>query len=197
MPPVNEMTHRAMRVLIVEDEPRLRELLAEVVPEMGFPARPARSAEEARRAMREEPADILILDLQLPGMGGMELLEEIRRDWPATQVIILTGFGDLPAAQQAIRLDVVEFLTKPCHLRDIELALEHARRRRVESPRSPSIAPADKGQTLTLAEVECEQILAALGRHNGNKTAAAAELGISRRKLHYKLVEYRAKGFVD
>jgi DNA-binding NtrC family response regulator len=196
MAQANEVSHRAMRVLIVEDEPRLRELLADVVPEMGFPARPSRSAEEALRILREEPVDILILDLQLPAMGGMELLEQVRREWPATQVIILTGFGDLAAAQQAIRLDVVEFLTKPCHLRDIELALDHARRRVAASSRATA-APASQERAQTLADAECRQILAALSRHGGNKTAAAAELGISRRKLHYRLAEYRAKGFVD
>jgi DNA-binding NtrC family response regulator len=118
----------------------------------------------------------------------------LRKEWPAAQVIILTGYGDLPAAQRAIRLGVVEFLTKPCHLRDVELALERARQRREmiwTSQPDPDNAP-QQAKAVTLANLEQQQILAALDRHQGNKTAAAAELGISRRTLHYRLAQYRS-----
>ena len=69
--------------------------------------------------METNPHDIAILDLQLPLMSGMEFFEAIRRDWPATQVIVITGFGDLAAAQRAIHLDVVDFISKPFHLGDL------------------------------------------------------------------------------
>ena len=197
MPALTEMPSRTLRVLIVEDESRLRDLLAEVIPEMGFPALAVRSAEEALRIMQSDAYEILILDLQLPVMGGMELFERVHRDWPATQVIVLTGFGDLATAQQAIRLDVVEFLAKPCHLYNVEQALDRARKRCVDWRRIEPTAPSIKenaANTQTLAEAEFQQILAALRRHNGNKTAAAVELGISRRTLHYRLAEYRQRG---
>jgi DNA-binding NtrC family response regulator len=131
----------------------------------------------------------------LPLMGGMELFQRVRAEWPATQVIITSGFGDLATAQLAIRLEVVEFLTKPCHLYDVEQALDRARRR-LQSARPPTPVPPqnDKNSPPTLADVEFQQILAALRRHNGNKTAAAAELGISRRTIHYRLAEYRDRG---
>jgi DNA-binding NtrC family response regulator len=178
MPIAPELVHRAWRVLIVEDELRMRDLLLEVIPEMGYPARAAATAEEALRMIQSQATDILILDLNLPAMGGMELFEQLRRDGPPMQVIILTGFGDLSAAQRAIHLDVAEFLSKPCHLRDIELALERARRRRESSgPQTAApIAPTEPAPA-TLAESEYRQIFAALRRYNGNKTAAAAELG--------------------
>ena len=184
------------RVLIVEDEPRLRDLLSETVPEMGFAALAVRSAEEAIRVMQTDPHEIAILDLQLPLMHGLDLFEQIRRDWPATQVIVLTGFGDLPAAQRAIHLDVVEFLSKPCHLRDLELALDRARRKckiPAAAADAPPTIPSD--EPVTLAQGEYHQILAALRRHQGNRTAAAAELQISRRTLHYKLAQYRELGY--
>jgi len=165
---------------------------------MGFPASGARSAEEALRIMQSDPHEILILDLQLPAMSGMELFERVRRDWPATQVIILTAFGDLPTAQRAIRLDVTEFLSKPFHLREIELALDSARRRAIDhapDAHASDESPADPGTGKTLAQLEYEQIQAALKRHDGNRTAAAAELGIGRRTLHYRLAQYRAAGY--
>jgi DNA-binding NtrC family response regulator len=195
MPATLEVGNKLLRVLIVEDEVHLRDLLLEVVPEMGFPAVAVRSAEDGVRIMQSDPHDIVMLDLQLPVMGGMDFFERVRRDWPSTQVIVMTGFGDLASAQQAIRLDVVEFLSKPCHLYDVEHALDRARRRisHVSAIASAMPTPPDSG-IATLAEIEFREILAALQRHNGNRTAAAAELGISRRTLHYRLAEYRNRG---
>jgi DNA-binding NtrC family response regulator len=188
-----------LRVLIVEDESRLRDLLLDVIPNLGFPAAAARSAEDARRLMESEPHDILLLDLQLSLMGGMDFFAEVRNRWPRTEVIVLTGFGDLEAARRAIHLDVVDFLSKPFHLNTIEVALERARRRlasKLASPPPPQqisfdSPPVAESEEVTLAQSEKRQILAALARNNGNRTAAAAELGISRRTLHYRLSQYR------
>ncbi|HVT88081.1 MAG TPA: response regulator [Tepidisphaeraceae bacterium] len=201
MPTASALPTRTHRVLIVEDEQRLRELLAEMLPQMGFPATAARSGEEAMRLMESSPFDVILLDLQLPGIGGMDFFEQIHQRWPRTQVIVMTGFGDLPAARQAIRLDVVDFLTKPCPLGEIELSLERARRRlqSIDRPlhsESAEIEPPDPTETTTLWEVERQQILAALQRNDGNRTATATELGISRRTLHYRLREYRKLGLI-
>lgn len=199
---VNAMPTRTLRVLIVEDEARLRELLADMVPQMGYPASAARSAEEAARIMEQDPHDLVLLDLQLPNMGGMDFFELLRTRWPTTQVIIMTGFGDLDTARQAIHLDVVDFLSKPCPLNEVEMALERARRRLHAADRTceadePAPATLETSQPTTLAELERRQILAALERNHGNRTAAAVELGISRRTLHYRLQEYRQLGIID
>ena len=179
------------RVLIVEDEVRLRELLVDVIPEMGFPAVAVRSAEEASKLMESDPREIVMLDLQLPVMSGMDFFEQVRQRWPATQVIILTGFGNLATAKAAIRLDVVDFLIKPCHLNEVEFSLDRARRRIKETAAIPDVAAAPSSEEAqTLADSERLLIFAALKRHNGNRTAAAAELGISRRTLHYRLRQY-------
>jgi DNA-binding NtrC family response regulator len=186
---------RNARVLIVDDEPRIRELLLDLCPDLGLVPAAARSAEEAIRMVEQSPPDILILDLNLPQMPGLDLLERLRTTHPHAPVIILTGFGDLAAARRAIHLNVTEFLTKPCHLRDLELALDRARRAlppRV-APIEPS-PPPEGGDTMTLAESEYRQILAALRRNAGNRTAAAQQLGISRRTLHYRLTHYKSLG---
>jgi DNA-binding NtrC family response regulator len=206
------------RVLIVEDEARLRELLCDVLPGMGFEAVAARTAHEAWRVLEAEGdgADIVMLDLNLPVVDGMSFLEAFRRKFARTPVIIMTGFGNLEAARRAIHLGVVEFLTKPCHLGEIEQALDRARRMLVEgmaggrgaeaasssstAEKSPGTTPlpgagAIPGAGVTLAEMEREAILGALVRHGGNRSAAAAELGISRRTLYNKLAEYQRQGF--
>lgn len=189
---IKPLRFSAARVLIVEDESRLRELLCDVVPDMGFTAMAVRSAEEAVRVMEADAYEIVMLDLQLPVMGGMDLFQQIRTRWPDTQVVIMTGFGDLPTAREAIRLDVVDFITKPFHLSDVEVALDRARKRVPLEHATAGHAGEESSNELkpqTLAETERKAILAALERHDGNRTAAADELGISRRKLHYWLSE--------
>ena len=191
------------RVLIVEDEPRMRELLLRAMTGWGFDATAARSGEEALRLAADDPPHIVVMDLDLPGIGGLETFGRLRERQPDLQGIVLTGFGSLDAARQAIHLDVVEFLTKPVPLGDLEHALDRAIRRVVPAPPPPvvpeevaaSADPPPAGQTL--AEVERHHILETLARNHGNRTATAAELGISRRTLYYKLGEYQREGFVE
>ena len=194
---MHETDPNSLRVLVVEDERRLRALLLEMIPELGFIAASASSAEEALAIMESDPRDILLLDLQLPGMGGMELFEKVKVRWPQTEAVILTAFGDLETARRAIHLDVVEFLCKPFHLRDIEVAFDRARKRIIRrDERATTLLPIESSEPgLTLSQLEHRQILASLQRHSGNRTAAATELGISRRTLHYRLAEYRDRGW--
>jgi DNA-binding NtrC family response regulator len=220
----------ADRVLLVEDESRLRDMLQRALREMGFTPATVTSAEAAVRFLEHgaSPPGIVILDLNLPGMDGMELLATLRRRWPAVQVIILTGFGDLDAAKKAMHLDVVDFLTKPCALGDLEIALDRARSRlrprevqeradraarldrasrgeRAEPadapepahpPQSLEFTPRETSPAMSLEEVERQHILAALERHRGNRNATAAELGISLRKLYYRLAQYQKQGHI-
>ena len=124
-----DTTPHTPRVLIVEDEGRMRDMLLRAVPDMGLEADAARSGTEAARMIEQGNHGILVLDLNLPDMNGLELLEKLRPQHPGLQVVVLTGYGDLEAAKQAIHLDVVEFLTKPCTLGELERALDRARQR--------------------------------------------------------------------
>ena len=199
-------TSRASRVLIVDDESRLREMLMRSAAEMGFDPVGVRSAEQALKLLEAEgdSVDIVLLDLNLPGIGGLEFLEQLHARWPGAQVIILTGFGTLESAKKAIRLDAVDFLTKPCPLEELEIALAKARQRRLDALPPSQLTGADNGPSeahddqddpppLTLEEVERLHITAALDRHGGNRAAAAAELGISERTLYYRLGQYQLR----
>jgi DNA-binding NtrC family response regulator len=179
----------------------MRELLLRALVSWGWQPSAAKTAEEALHLLESDPAPIVLLDLNLPGLSGMDCFEQIHQRWPTTQVIILTGFGDLESARTAIHLDVVEFLTKPCHLGQLEHALDRARRRLApinpplpEPPQPLSPPSPDPSSPGTLEELERHHILAALARHNGNRTATAAELGISLRTLYYRLAEYQQQG---
>ena len=189
-------THEA-RVLVVEDEVRLRDLLMRALSGWGFDTTAARTGEEAIRLNDAQPFDIAILDLNLPGIEGLEALGKLRERSPHLQAIVLTGFASIESARRAVHLDVVEFLTKPCHLGELEQALDRALRRMAPTPPTvldtPDLPPPEAG--MTLEEVERQHILLALRRNNGNRTATAQALGISRRTLYYKLEEYQRQGF--
>lgn len=236
-------TFNGRRVLLVEDEPRLREMLLRAVREMGFEPSGVSSAEQALRLLEQRPHPIIIVDLNLPAASGMDLIRTARARWPHIQAIILTGFGDLDAARQAIHLDVVDFLTKPCALGDLEVALDRAFHRllddhptalvptafelekaadAVEDPdrdddhekndavssregREPfsselqsaqpmAFEPRDTNCAMSMEDIERRTILAVLEKHNGNRSSAAAELGISLRKLYYRLAQYQKRG---
>jgi DNA-binding NtrC family response regulator len=199
MTQANPKPVREARVIVVEDEARLRDLLVRALTGWGFEAAAARSGEEAVRVNEAEPFDIAVLDLNLPGIDGLETLARLRERSPQMQAVILTGFASLDAARQAVHLDVVEFLTKPCHLGELEQAMDRALRRMAPAPLEILDAPIPSAQPvpgMTLDEIEREHILAALTRNHGNRTATAQELGISRRTLYYKLEEYQKKGLM-
>lgn len=179
------------RVLIVEDEARYRDLLLRVLRDMDCFVAGVGTARDALMHVREHPVDVLFLDLHLPGMDGLTLLERIRERAPNTPVVILTGHGDLNAAKRAIILGVTEFLTKPCHLGDIEAALDRARRRAApcDAPPSTSKLPESAPLVRSLEEVERRAIRDALRATQGNRSEAARLLGISRRALYNKLAD--------
>ena len=197
----------AIRVLIVEDESRLRDMLIRAIGDMGFEPQGVPAAEAALRAIAERPAEIIVLDLNLPGMSGMDLFGAIRKSHPQTQVIVMTGFGALEAAQRAMHYDAVDFLTKPCALGDLEVSLDRARGRvmqltatapqiePIEEP-APEPTPASPPEDNSLETMERRHILTVLEKNNGNRTQTAAELGISLRKLYSRLGQYQREGLM-
>ena len=202
-------------VLVVEDEPRVGQMLGQAMVELGYRAHVVRTGEEALKVMTEQARLIVVLDLNLPGMTGLECLKKLRENHPDVAAIILTGFGDLDAAKEAIHLDVVEFLTKPAHLGDLEVALSRAEQRlhagdlerlRERFGKGDAAPPAedmvdeesnDPGGPMSLADLERQAILGALARNDGNREKTAEELGISVRTLYYRLDEYKKQGLVD
>lgn len=186
-------------VLVVDDEPRMRELLVRALSQWGFSVSSARSGEEALRLAETSGPEIVVLDLNLPGMDGLDCFKRLKAKFSRVQGIVLTGFASVESAREAVHLELVEFLTKPCHLGELEKALDRAMRRLMPAKESAAVAapdlPVTGGAGVTLDEMERDHILAVLERNEGNRTAAAAALGISRRTLYYKLEEYQKQGY--
>lgn len=203
-------THANLAVAVVEDEPRLRELLVREIIAMGHGAEGFRTADEAWPRIEQGDFDLLLLDLNLPGMDGMELFRQVRQAPLNVAVVVLTGFGGFDSAVQALRWRADDYLTKPCTLGDIERVLSRIgaareselRAKRLEELASVSDAVRQqRGTSATSAtdgsptaecldSVERQHILRVLESCHGNKRQAAATLGISLRTLYNRLNLY-------
>lgn len=101
------------RVLVVDDEESIRDLLARTLALVEYEVSTRPDAASALECLRAQPCDLLITDLKMPGMDGLELIREVRRMWPALPVLIITGYSSEANAIAAINLGVNGYLTKP------------------------------------------------------------------------------------
>jgi CheY-like chemotaxis protein len=108
-----------IRLLLVDDDGGFRSATSQALARRGFSVRQAESGERALELIVAETPDVVVLDLRMPGMGGMETLERIRAGHVDLPVIILTGHGDYAAALEGIRLQVVDFLQKPVDVAEL------------------------------------------------------------------------------
>ncbi|MBI5444019.1 MAG: response regulator [Deltaproteobacteria bacterium] len=111
---------RPVEVLLVDDEENIRELLREFLVDEGFRVRTSSTGEDGLWAMQERPAEILLTDLRMPGISGLELLRRVRESWPGTEVVLITGFASVEDAVEALRQGASDFLLKPVRLQDLE-----------------------------------------------------------------------------
>jgi len=119
------------RVLLVDDEPHVTEALKRVLREEAYDIRTASSARTALQILAREAVDVVVSDERMPGMSGSEFLATVRRSYPNTVRILLTGHANLEAAVRAINEgEIYRFLTKPCKEADLTRAIEHALRRK-------------------------------------------------------------------
>jgi len=114
------------RILLVDDEDSFRTLTARELQRAGYAMDTAGSLEEARAALAGRSYHLVLLDVRLPDGNGLELLEDIRSSLPATQVVMLTAYGTVQEAIQAMRKGAHDFLAKPCKLAELEAVLERA-----------------------------------------------------------------------
>jgi DNA-binding response OmpR family regulator len=105
-------TERA-RILIVDDEPAIRSGLATILETADYRVEAVESGEAALSSLEEQHFDLALLDIRMPGMSGVELMQEIKEQWPHTAVILLTGYGSLDSAIAAVRAGASDYLLKP------------------------------------------------------------------------------------
>jgi DNA-binding NtrC family response regulator len=129
--PAPSADREAGRILIIDDEPIVREVLRDVLAREAYALTFAADAEAGLLALDHQEFDLVVLDLMLPGMGGLEALTEIRRRDPDQVIVMLTAFGSVETAVQAMRMGANDYLTKPFKnddvLRSVGRGLSHRR----------------------------------------------------------------------
>ncbi len=118
------------RTLVVDDERPIRLLMEKELPRAGYMVTCAGSGEEALEQLRMREFDVILLDLKMPGIGGMEALRRIRDSGTSAEVVILTGHPDVDSAIQAMKLGAYDYLTKPFKLSELEEVLGRAAERK-------------------------------------------------------------------
>jgi two-component system, NtrC family, response regulator AtoC len=111
------------RLLVVEDDASVRRSLAATLAEEGFEVETAASAEQALGLVGEAAPDVVLSDVRMPGMGGLELLALLRERLPAVDVILMTAYEDMPTVARAMREGAFDFLVKPLRLAELRVVL--------------------------------------------------------------------------
>ena len=126
------MSKEEIKILLVDDEKQFVDTLAERLAMRGFSARVAYDGPQALKAV-EEPTDVIVLDLRMPGMDGFEVLRSVKKSNPQVQVIILTGHGGDAEEQTAYRMGAYNFLKKPMDINELLNSISMAYRDKVEN----------------------------------------------------------------
>ena len=143
------------RLLIVDDEANMRWVLKEALSGSGYDVYVAATGEEALGAMAAAPADLVVLDLKLKGMDGLATLRRLLERWPDSVVIILTAYGTVATAVEAIQIGAADYLRKPFDVEEIGFKIRRAlerlalqaevRRLRIYAEQAPGCAAGRTG----------------------------------------------------
>src|ERR1700704_3374684 len=121
---------RKIRVLVVDDDNLLRKLIADQLARMEFDALPAASGKEALDVLREADYDVVLLDIMMPGISGLDTLREIRKFEDPPEVVMLTADTSLATGVEAMRHGAYDYLTKPATLDEMEAVIRKADEKR-------------------------------------------------------------------
>ena len=116
-------------ILLVDDEAGIRTVLGIALADSGYTVTTAENGEDALRLFREIRPAIVLTDIKMPDMDGIELLQRIKAEAPDTEVIMFTGHGDMELAIRSLKHDATDFVTKPINDEVLEIALKRARER--------------------------------------------------------------------
>jgi len=119
-----------MRILFADDENSIQELMRIELPRLGHEATVCPDGRTALAALDRTAYDCVIVDLDMPGIGGLDVITRVRETSPDTETVIITGKSSLESAVAAVRQGVFDYLTKPCKLADIQTVLERVRKKR-------------------------------------------------------------------
>lgn len=168
------------KILIVDDDARLRDRLARAFTDRGYLSLPTASIRETTELLKTQTADLAVIDLKMPGDSGMDLIPILKEQNPEIKIVMLTGYGSIATAVEAVRRGVANYLPKPADADEILRALQE----------TDSTAISNEPSTPSLSRLEWEHINRVLEDCSGNISEAARRLGIHRRSLQRKLQKF-------
>ena len=166
--------------LVVDDDDVFCGVLTRALERRGFNVAAARSVPEAQQLIEKERPEFAVVDLRIGNASGLSLVRQLADLSPPAKSVVLTGYGSIATAVDAIKLGALHYLTKPVEVDEILAALQGT------APMSTDTA-AVHPKPLSVRRAEWEHIQRVLSSHGGNISAAARALGIHRRTLQRKL----------
>ena len=166
---------RPLRILFADDESSLQELMRIELPRLGHEATVCPDGVTALAALDRTAYDCVIVDLDMPGAGGLDVIARVREISPDTEAVIVTGKSSLESAVTAVRQGVCDYLTKPCKLAELQAVLERVRRKRELTTRLRALERrvhrAEGGLQLVGPSVGLEQVRRLVARVAGSDAA--------------------------
>jgi two-component system response regulator RegA len=169
--------------LVVDDDEVFRTRLCRAFCERKWEAAAVPDGEHALQFARDRSPDLVLVDLRMPGKGGLDVVQELRAIDSSMTIIVLTGYGSIPTAISAMKRGADHYLSKPSDADQILTVYEALRSTVNIAPEAPETVP-------TLARVEWEHMQRVISDCDGNISQAARLLGIHRRSLQRKLTKY-------
>lgn len=176
------MTPEPESILVVDDDTAFRERLAKALRKRGFEVHTAQDGPTGLEVARTESPDRAVIDLRMEEMSGLELLKQLKQVDPTIKVVMLTGYGSIATAIDAVRLGAHHYVAKPADVDDVLAAFDR-------SEQDP-LASSSHFEAPSLARAEWEHIQRVLADAGQNISEAARRLGIHRRSLQRKLQKF-------
>ena len=172
-------------ILVVDDDEAFRSRLVRAFRDRGYAAVGAADLAQTRLLLHAGKPDYAVVDLRIGESSGLDVVRELRERAPAARVVMLTGYGSIATALEAVRLGAVDYLTKPADADQLLATLTR------EASQPAPVAPAPAPESVpSLERVEWEHIQRVLTDCGGNISQAARALGIHRRTLQRKLANH-------
>jgi DNA-binding response OmpR family regulator len=133
--PAPPKTDSRARLLIVDDEANLRAGLRDLLSLMGYQVKEAASGHEALELLKSQPYDLMVLDMRMPGMDGIEVMHRARQMRPDLSIIVLTAHASLESAIAAVKSDAADYMLKPFNIDDLAATISQALQERAEALR--------------------------------------------------------------
>lgn len=169
-------------ILVVEDDETYRNRMVQALRERGFEVQEAENGTKAIEVAQADSPELALIDMRMPDMSGLDVVRALHKIDATTRMVVLTGYGSIATAMDAVRLGAVHYLTKPADLDEILAAFDH--------PSTPPLDSDPSYEPPSLARVEWEHINRVLSDCGGNISKAARVLNIHRRSLQRKLAKY-------